>query len=112
MILILLYRLCCIAPVLAANVLKGCEVTVGSDKEEGGRWPYAGTAGAIQAMGSSHVCKDVSVSFNELLYMYLNSLWQNFHRRSIFEKTQLFRLFLIHGYDCTKSLILAQHSDI
>ncbi|XP_076439421.1 ES1 protein homolog, mitochondrial-like [Babylonia areolata] len=52
--------LCCIAPVLAAKVLPGCEVTVGSDQEEGGKWPYAGTAGAIGSMGSKHVKKDVT----------------------------------------------------
>ncbi|XP_046360578.2 glutamine amidotransferase-like class 1 domain-containing protein 3, mitochondrial [Haliotis rufescens] len=52
--------LCCIAPVLAAKVLPGCEVTVGSDQEEGGRFPYAGTAGAIEAMGSRHIKKNVT----------------------------------------------------
>eukprot|EP00745_Piridium_sociabile_P037826 TRINITY_DN69011_c0_g1_i2.p1 TRINITY_DN69011_c0_g1~~TRINITY_DN69011_c0_g1_i2.p1 ORF type:complete len:276 (+),score=65.31 TRINITY_DN69011_c0_g1_i2:66-830(+) len=52
--------LCCIAPVLAAKVLPGCEVTVGSDQEEGGKWPYAGTAGAIGSMDSTHVKKDVT----------------------------------------------------
>ncbi|XP_013397912.1 ES1 protein homolog, mitochondrial [Lingula anatina] len=52
--------LCCIAPVLAAKILKGCEVTVGSDKEEGGKWPYAGTAAAINSMGGKHVCKQVT----------------------------------------------------
>ncbi|XP_045190579.2 glutamine amidotransferase-like class 1 domain-containing protein 3, mitochondrial isoform X2 [Mercenaria mercenaria] len=52
--------LCCIAPVLAAHLLPGCEVTVGNNEEDGGRWPYAGTAGAIQTMGSFHVIKDVS----------------------------------------------------
>lgn len=56
-------RLCCIAPVLAAKLIPGCEVTVGQDTEQGGRWPYAGTAGAIQSMGATHVLKDVGVSF-------------------------------------------------
>lgn len=51
--------LCCIAPVLAAKVIKGCSVTVGSDTEEGGKWPYAGTAGAIQTLGATHVKKEV-----------------------------------------------------
>lgn len=55
--------MCCIAPVLAAKVVPGCEVTVGSDQEENGRWPYAGTAGAVGALGSNHVKKDVTVSF-------------------------------------------------
>ena len=57
------FSLCCISPVLAAKVLKDVEVTVGSDQEEGGRFPYAGTAGAIQKMGAKHVKKDVKISF-------------------------------------------------
>merc|ERR1719419_11567 len=44
--------LCCIAPVLAAKSLTGCQVTAGSDQEEEGRWPHAGTARAIEEMGS------------------------------------------------------------
>ena len=59
-------RLCCISPVLAAKVLKDVEVTVGSDQEEGARFPYAGTAGAIQKMGAKHVKKDVKISFSKL----------------------------------------------
>lgn len=51
--------LCCIAPVLAAKTFKGCEVTVGMDTECGGRFPYAGSAGAINAMGAQHINKDV-----------------------------------------------------
>ena len=39
------------------------EVTVGMDDKEGGRWPYADTAAAVQAMGAKHVNKDVTVSF-------------------------------------------------
>merc|ERR1712018_230242 len=50
--------LCCIAPVLAAKVIPGCSVTVGSDEEEGGRWPYAGTAAAITKLGATHVKKE------------------------------------------------------
>eukprot|EP00928_Gymnodinium_smaydae_P091679 TRINITY_DN75403_c0_g1_i1.p1 TRINITY_DN75403_c0_g1~~TRINITY_DN75403_c0_g1_i1.p1 ORF type:complete len:264 (-),score=63.99 TRINITY_DN75403_c0_g1_i1:49-840(-) len=47
----------CIAPVLAARVLgSGVELTVGSDKE-GEDWPYAGAAGAINAVGAKHVVK-------------------------------------------------------
>jgi len=52
--------LCCIAPVLAAKVITGCEVTVGSDKEEDGKWPYAGTAMAIASMGAKHLNKAVT----------------------------------------------------
>ncbi|XP_008143884.2 glutamine amidotransferase-like class 1 domain-containing protein 3, mitochondrial isoform X2 [Eptesicus fuscus] len=52
--------LCCIAPVLAAKVLPGVEVTVGHEQEEGGKWPYAGTAEAIKAMGAKHCVKGVT----------------------------------------------------
>lgn len=51
--------LCCIAPVLAAKILPGVEVTVGQDKEDV-QWPYAGTAGAVEQMGAKHVNKDVN----------------------------------------------------
>jgi len=46
--------LCCISPVLAAKVIKGCQVTIGSDQ---------GTASAIENMGAKHINKTVSVSF-------------------------------------------------
>ncbi|XP_004410716.1 PREDICTED: ES1 protein homolog, mitochondrial isoform X2 [Odobenus rosmarus divergens] len=52
--------LCCIAPVLAARVLHGVEVTVGHEQEEGGKWPYAGTAEAIKALGAKHCVKGVT----------------------------------------------------
>ncbi|KAL4231236.1 Glutamine amidotransferase-like class 1 domain-containing protein 3 [Mactra antiquata] len=51
--------LCCIAPVIAARLIQNVEVTVGQDKEDGGRWPYAGTTAAIQTMGAKHVLKNV-----------------------------------------------------
>lgn len=51
--------LCCIAPVLAAKVIPGCEVTVGSDGEAD-KWPYAGTIGAIEKLGAKHVKKSVT----------------------------------------------------
>lgn len=78
--------LCCIAPVLAARVIPGCEVTVGSDQEEGGKWPYAGTAGAIGTIGSTHVKKDVTEchvdSSNKIVttpaYMCETALYQIF----------------------------------
>ncbi|KAI5621379.1 ES1 protein-like, mitochondrial, partial [Silurus asotus] len=56
--------LCCISPVLAAKVLHGVEVTVGHEEEEGGKWPYAGTAQAITAFGAKHKVKDVTISFS------------------------------------------------
>ena len=40
---------------LAAKILKGCEVTIGSDPD---------TAGAIQQMGGTHVEKAVTVSLS------------------------------------------------
>lgn len=52
--------LCCIAPVLAAKCLPGVELTVGHTEEEGGKWPYAGTAGAMEQCGAKHVVKDVT----------------------------------------------------
>ncbi|XP_030641965.1 glutamine amidotransferase-like class 1 domain-containing protein 3, mitochondrial isoform X1 [Chanos chanos] len=52
--------LCCISPVLAAKVLKNVEVTVGHEDEEGGKWPYAGTAQAITALGAKHAVKEVT----------------------------------------------------
>ncbi|XP_072850298.2 glutamine amidotransferase-like class 1 domain-containing protein 3, mitochondrial [Pogona vitticeps] len=52
--------LCCISPVLAAKVLPGTEVTIGHEEEQGGKWPYAGTAGAIKALGGKHQIKEVT----------------------------------------------------
>ncbi|PVD30911.1 hypothetical protein C0Q70_10186 [Pomacea canaliculata] len=52
--------LICIAPVLGAKLFPGCEVTVGSDVEEGDKWPNVGAAKAIQAMKAKHVKKDVT----------------------------------------------------
>ncbi|XP_053312787.1 glutamine amidotransferase-like class 1 domain-containing protein 3, mitochondrial [Spea bombifrons] len=51
--------LCCIAPVLAAKVIPGVEVTVGQEEELGGKWPYAGTAKSIRALGGEHCPKEV-----------------------------------------------------
>ncbi|XP_063301847.1 glutamine amidotransferase-like class 1 domain-containing protein 3, mitochondrial [Pelobates fuscus] len=51
--------LCCIAPVLAAKVIPGVEITVGQEEEHGGKWPYAGTAKSIGALGGKHCAKDV-----------------------------------------------------
>jgi len=52
--------LCCIAPVLAAKCVSGCQVTVGMDTEQDGRFPYAGVAGAVTAMGAQHHNKEVN----------------------------------------------------
>ena len=47
---------------LAAKIFPGCEVTLGSDKEEDGKWPFAGACGGAEAMGAKHVVKNVTVS--------------------------------------------------
>lgn len=52
--------LCCIAPVLAAKVLAGCEVTMGMESEGDPRWPHASACAHIRKMGSVHVVKDVN----------------------------------------------------
>ncbi|XP_068403286.1 glutamine amidotransferase-like class 1 domain-containing protein 3, mitochondrial [Eschrichtius robustus] len=52
--------LCCIAPVLAAKVLRSVEVTVGHEQEEGGKWPHAGTAQVIKALGAKHCVTGVT----------------------------------------------------
>lgn len=46
--------MCCIAPVIAAKVLRGCRVTIGSD---------SGTAEAIARMGSQNVEKGVTEAY-------------------------------------------------
>uniref|UniRef100_A0A674D026 Si:ch211-153b23.5 n=1 Tax=Salmo trutta TaxID=8032 RepID=A0A674D026_SALTR len=50
--------MCCIAPVLAAKALPGCEITMGQDKECE-RWPYAKTATSMKELGCKHVNKKV-----------------------------------------------------
>merc|ERR1712048_1143266 len=51
---------CCISPVVAAKVLgSGVELTVGSDQESE-EWPYAGAAGAINAVGAKHIVKPLA----------------------------------------------------
>mmetsp|Transcript_62594 Transcript_62594/g.104184 ORF Transcript_62594/g.104184 Transcript_62594/m.104184 type:complete len:254 (-) Transcript_62594:317-1078(-) len=67
--------LCCIAPVIAASVLK-CTVTVG--QAEGNKWPYGGTVGAIENYGGKHqsrgidgVCVDATAKVvTSPAYMY------------------------------------------
>ncbi|KAI5941448.1 Glutamine amidotransferase-like class 1 domain-containing protein 3B, mitochondrial [Manis javanica] len=58
--------LCCIAPVLAAKVLGGVEVTVGHEQEEDGKWPYAGTAEVIKALGAKHCVKEPRFSMTSM----------------------------------------------
>ena len=53
------------------QLIPGVEITVGYDKDDGGRWPYAGTAGAVEQMGAKHVNKDVHISFEILTSAYL-----------------------------------------
>ena len=49
------------------QVIPGVEITVGQDKDDGGRWPYAGTAIAVEEMGAKHVNRDVLISFCQIL---------------------------------------------
>jgi len=51
--------LCCIAPVLAAKTIPGCELTMGQDTEQDGKFPYAGACGAAVTMGAKHFNKNV-----------------------------------------------------
>lgn len=46
---------CCISPTIAAKVFgkSGCKLTVGSE-EESEKYPHAGAAGAIKALGAEH----------------------------------------------------------
>lgn len=50
---------------LAAKVLRGVEVTVGHEQEEGGKWPHAGTAEVIKALGAKHCVMGVTISFQQ-----------------------------------------------
>ncbi|NWI97629.1 GAL3B protein, partial [Pitta sordida] len=65
--------LCCISPVLAAKVLSGAEVTVGHEEEEGGKWPYAGTAGAIKELGAKHCVKEAVPSLTPLYEAHVDT---------------------------------------
>ncbi|KAJ7392498.1 hypothetical protein OS493_012167 [Desmophyllum pertusum] len=76
--------LCCISPVLAAKLIPGVEITVGQDKDDAGRWPYAGTADAVKQMGAKHINKDVHISFYNnfltvghiIFYSFLRTLFK------------------------------------
>jgi len=63
---------CCIAPALAAKALEGVEVTVGSDQESPS-WPYAGTTGAIAAVGSKHIVKPLNEAHVDSTYKVVSS---------------------------------------
>lgn len=64
---------CCISPVLAAKVLGGgVELTVGSD-EESEEWPYAGAAGAIDAVGATHVVKPLAEAHTDAAQKVVSS---------------------------------------
>lgn len=80
LVLYVVSRLCCIAPVLAAKVLPGVDVTVGHEEEEGGKWPYAGTAQAITALGAKHTIKEVTISFLYRVRLLFFVTWVNVWR--------------------------------
>ena len=46
--------LCCISPVLAAILFKGCKITVGKAEPES-KWPYGGTVRQIESIGAKHI---------------------------------------------------------
>ncbi|KAG9271894.1 hypothetical protein AMEX_G12830 [Astyanax mexicanus] len=50
--------MCCIAPVLAAKAIPGCEITVGHDCECE-KWPNAAVAKSMEELGCKHVNKNV-----------------------------------------------------
>jgi len=50
--------MCCIAPVIAAKTIPGCEVTMG--QEGGAGWPHAEATGAVGALGGTHVAMDAT----------------------------------------------------
>lgn len=52
----------CIAPVIAAKLIPGVKLTVGSDVESE-MHPYAGTATAMKKMGATHVVTDYNEAF-------------------------------------------------
>lgn len=52
--------LCCIAPVLAAKVLKSVTVTLGKQDDGKGSWPHAGAIDAAKAMGANVELKNVN----------------------------------------------------
>lgn len=43
------------------------QVTVGQDSEQDGKWPYSGTAGAIQVMGGQHNNREINVSQKQMV---------------------------------------------
>lgn len=49
--------LCCIAPVIIAKVMPGCELTVGKTGKD---WPYGGTVESLKIMGANVFEKDVN----------------------------------------------------
>jgi len=51
---------CCIAPHLAAKIIPGCSLTVGSATPQDGKWPYCETAAGIEKLGCTHVETDVN----------------------------------------------------
>ena len=88
------FRLCCIASVLAAKVIRGCEVTVGQESEGGGRWPHAATAAAIKQMGATHVKTEVTISFCCSL-----SMTTNFKHKTVMSSTPYNVNTILHKFE-------------
>ena len=55
---------------------------MGQEAEDGGRWPFSGACGAIGAMGSNHVPKNVDVSFHASSFHASSFHASSFHASS------------------------------
>jgi enhancing lycopene biosynthesis protein 2 len=52
--------MCCIASVLAAKLIPGCEVTLGQEANTDGKWPHNSAVQAVKEMGAVHVNKEAN----------------------------------------------------
>ena len=59
LLLLLTYRLVCIAPIIAAKVFPGVEITLGLE-EKSEQWPYSGSAASAKTLGAITVPKDIN----------------------------------------------------
>ena len=58
---------------LVAKALKGVEITVGGESEEGGCWPYAGTVKDLKTLGANHIAKDTVKVLHTIGTIYYNN---------------------------------------
>ena len=52
-------RLCCIAPVICAKMLPGCQITLGKHQEKG-EWPYGENIDTMRQLGADVIERDVN----------------------------------------------------